>query len=129
MPLTAYGENLLANFAFNGESITRPTGWWVALHSQDPGVDGDVGECVGAGYSRAQATFSASDDGRVANDTADVEFPVSLSAWGTMTHISVWDAVEDGNCLLYNALLSPVIVSVGGHVIFPAGSLAIQVGV
>lgn len=98
--LSDFGENLVQNFRLNAVAATRPTTWFVGLHTGDPGETGATNEVstAGTGYARQAVTFGASAGGIVAN-TGLVLFGPAVTAWGTITHVSIWDAVTVGNCL------------------------------
>jgi hypothetical protein len=114
---TNNAEDLLLNFLFRNVTnapIAAPTTWRVALHTADPGETGATAELPSAnGYSRQSVTFAAPSAGSTSN-TADITFTSSGSAWGTITHVSVWDAASSGNCLIKGALSAPVAMSNAG---------------
>lgn len=92
--LTNYGENLAAQ-ALDGAL-------YAALHTADPGETGVTGELSGDGYTREAVTMTTSGD-TVSNSGDIVWGPVTANK-GTVTHVSVWDAVTAGNCLYKGAL-------------------------
>jgi len=66
MSFTTYGENLLINWAFNVDSVTRPTAWFVAIHTADPTETGATAEMVvgtDADYVRQAVTMGTSSSG------------------------------------------------------------------
>jgi hypothetical protein len=117
---TNNAENLLLNFLFRNTTnspISAPTAWYVALHSADPGETGATAELANANnYSRQQVTFAVPSNGSTSNagttsaNGTDLLFTSSGSAWGTVSHISVWDSgtYGGGNCLIKGSLSSPV---------------------
>lgn len=123
---TNNAENLLLNFLFRNVTnspISAPTAWYVALHTADPGETGATAELANAnGYSRQQVTFAAASNGSCANagttsaNGTALTFTSSGSAWGTITHVSVWDSgtYGAGNCLIKGALSAPVSMSNAG---------------
>jgi len=104
---------------------TRPTSWYVALHTGDPTADGSTNELTDANYVRQSATFTASQATlwQVAND-ADVVFPAADAAY-TATYVTVWDAATGGNMLARMQLPLSRSISAGGVFSIPAGELVI----
>lgn len=129
--LSNYGENLVQNFRLNNVAATRPTTWFVALHTAWPTDTGSVAEVstAGTGYARQAVVFGASASGVVAN-SALVLFGPAVSAWGTITHVSIWDAVTAGNCLDQGALATTMraftAVVAGNVFTSPAHDLAVN---
>lgn len=127
---TDNAENLLLNFLFRAVTnspISAPSAWYVGLHTADPTESGTTAELSGNGYARKSVTFAAPSGGAVTN-TADLVFgPNTTSAWGTVSHISVWDALTSGNALMKGALSASVPVAVNDSLKIAAGALSLQV--
>jgi hypothetical protein len=121
--LSNYAESQVIKWLMTAAAVSRPTAWFVALHTADPGEDGSVGELSGNGYARQSATFTEDTNGLVDND-ADITFgPNTGVNWGDVTHVSVWTAVSSGQCLYKGALSSPVTINVNDSLRFAAGQL------
>lgn len=118
-----YAENLVLNWVFTNGAATRPTAWHVALHTANPTEVGNVGELSGNGYARQAATFAAASGGATENSGALTFGPNTGTNWGSVTHISIWDASTAGNCIAYGALSSPVTINVGDSLVISAGNL------
>ena len=122
---TDAGENLLMTWAFSAGAATRPTTWFLALHTADPteaGTTGEVGSSVG--YARQPVAFTVS--GNAATNSALLTFgPDTTTAWGTVTHVSVWTAVTGGVCLMKGALAAPVAIALGDSMTFAVGQLSL----
>lgn len=120
---TDHAENLILDWLFTTDVVTRPTEWHVALHTGDPGETGAANELSGNGYARQAATFSTASGGATAN-TGNLTFgPNTTTAWGVITHLSVWDASSAGNCLRKGALSAQKTVAVGDSITLNAGDL------
>ncbi len=120
-----YSEAEIMKYLFTAESMgTRPTTWYVALHTADPTEDGSVAEVTDAGYARESVAFTRT-LGEVDNDAA-VTFGVAVVAY-TVTHVSVWDAVTAGNCLAKGALNLAKLIAIGESADFAAAELIINV--
>lgn len=123
---TNYLENKLLDHVLKNTSYTPPTTVYVALHTADPTEAGNVGEISGGGYIRKAATFAAAADGATSN-TNKIEFPVATGNWGTITHISIWDAESAGNPLFYGALTASKTIGSGDQFIIQIGDLDVSV--
>ena len=125
--LTNYAESQVIKWLMTNGAVTRPSAWYVALHTADPGEVGSTGELSGNGYARQSATFAEDTNGLVDND-ADITFgPNTGSNWGLVSHVSVWDALTTGNCLFKGALSSSVTINVNDSLKIAAGALDLSV--
>lgn len=122
--LTDHSENLMLDWLMTAGAATRPTSWYVALHTADPGETGATGELSGNGYARQSAAFTVV--GSTADNDADIVFgPNTTTPWGTVSHASIWDAVSGGNCLWKGALSASVSVAVNDEVKIAAAALTV----
>lgn len=106
MSLSDFGENLAADFLFSNKTITRPTAWYVAIHTADPTETGAVAEMTtgtDADYVRKAITFADAVSGSCLSESALTWTPASGAAY-TVTHVSLWDALTSGNCISSGAL-------------------------
>ena len=117
-----YETNVLT-WTFTSSAVTRPTAWYVALFTTDPGETGAGTELSGNGYVRQAATFTISGD--LATNSAAIEFPVATSNLGTITHIAVVDASTGGDQMAYAALTVAKAIDTGEILRIPAGDLDI----
>lgn len=113
MAVSTYGENLLLKFLLTTQAATRPTAWYVGLHTGSAGAAGATNEIsTSSGYARQAQTFTLA--GNVATGVANLTFgPDVTTAWGTVTDFSLWDAPTGGNCLWVGTVGSPVVYAVG----------------
>jgi len=126
MSTSVFSSEQLLKWLFTTSTMgTRPTSWYVGLHTGDPTVDGSANEVTDANYVRQSATFTASQATlwQVAND-ADVVFPAADASF-TVTHVTVWDAATGGNALAVMALPLSRAMSAGGVFSIPANELVI----
>jgi hypothetical protein len=123
--LTLVGEQLALNYTFTTTSVTRPTVWYVALHTGANGGTGANNEITtGEGYARQSVTFSLSSN--VITNTAMLTFgPDTTTAWGTVTDITVWDAVTAGRCLAQGTAAASVTYAVGDSATIAIGALSV----
>jgi len=125
-----FSSEQILKYLFTTDTLgTRPTSWFVALHTGDPSLDGSDNEAAYTNYARVSAAFTASQPGgadtpwRVDND-AVVTF-AATDAEVTVTHVAVFDAATVGNCLAVFALPVSRTVANGGVFSIPAGELVI----
>lgn len=108
MSFSNYAENAALNWLFTGSVVTRPTAWYVAVHTADPTEDGTVGELTTAddsGFVRKSVTFTDAASGNALSSAIVAWTPTTGSF--DITHVSVWDDITGGNCLIYGALVIP----------------------
>lgn len=96
--MSDYLENALLNHVLRNVALASPSSVWLGLHTADP-TDAEAtaraNELFGLAYARQQLTFGAPAAG-IASISADVTYPSALGGnWGTLTHLSIWDANQD----------------------------------
>lgn len=127
MSLSNHAEDMLLTWAFTAASApTRPTEWFVALHTADPGEACTNSEMIvgtDADYARKSVTFSAPSSGSSASAGSVSHTPAVAAGSYTVTHVSVWDAVTAGNALIYGALVIPRTISNANPFTISAGDL------
>lgn len=129
MSLSNFSENLALNYLFNTSAVTRPAAWYVQLHMTDPtdtGTGGTQPAIIANDYDRktlgtaglTTSTASTCNNPAAVSWTAD-----STAATYTFTHVSIWDAVTNGNCLAAGPLAAPETVAASGVLTIPIGKL------
>ena len=116
-------ETRVLNYVFTTSSVTRPTTWRVALYTSAPSDTGGGTEVSGGGYARQAVTFSVSGD--TASNTAALEYATATAAYGTVSHVGVFDAATGGNLIAYAALATSKAIATGDVFRIPAGDLDI----
>lgn len=118
-------------FTTGAPGVSRPTAWFAALHTSDPGeaaaateVDATVDDTA---YARQSVAFTVA--GNVASNSAQITFPAVIYGTGaapyTVTHFSIWDASSGGTLLRYGALGSPKELSALEQLSFDAGDITL----
>ena len=120
-----YAEDLVLDWVFTNGGATRPTSWYVSLHTACPTETGSVGELSGNGYARQSVTFAAASAGATSNSGTLTFGPNTTTNWGIVTDVAVWDAATTGNCLAYGSLSSSVTINVGDSLVISSGNLDI----
>jgi hypothetical protein len=115
-------ETIVLKFAFNADSVTRPTNWYLGLFTSNPGEGGGT-EISGNGYTRKAVTFTVTGD--TATNSGAVEFDVATGSWGTISHVAVFDASSGGAQIAYAALTTAKAIDTGDVLRFPTGDVDI----
>tara|TARA_B110000483_G_scaffold144340_1_gene172323 strand:+ start:4504 stop:4881 length:378 start_codon:yes stop_codon:yes gene_type:complete len=115
-------ETIVLKFAFNADSVTRPTNWYLGLFTSNPGEGGGT-EISGNGYTRKAVTFTVTGD--TATNSGAVEFDVATGSWGTISHVAVFDAASGGAQIAYAALTTAKAIDTGDVLRFPVGDVDI----
>lgn len=123
--LSAYARNLLLDWLLSAATATRPTAWYVSLHTGDPGTTGasEVLIATDADYTRKTVSFAVAASGQKASST-DVTHTADIAATTyNVTHIGIWDAATAGNFLLGGALAVPETVVASGTIALTTGRI------
>jgi hypothetical protein len=129
--LSDYAEQALLNHMFRpaAGAYTPGASNYIALHDGAPGDTG-ANEVTGGSYGRFTMTAATSWEaaGSVVARTIRNDVVVSFTGMPatTVTHVSVWDASTNGNCLAVDALTASKAVSSGGTCEFAVDVLRIQ---
>jgi hypothetical protein len=131
---TDFAESLALNFLLNTQTATRPTSWYIALHTGDPGEAGTSSEVSNSNaYARTAVTFDAasqpSSGFTFCDNSATVTFPTANGGnWGTITHISIKtsDTYGSGDTLFKGQLTASKVVNDGDTFQIQAGQLVIS---
>lgn len=95
-------ENELLDHALGtGATFAQPAGIYLKMHLGAPGGAGTTNPAVEVTRSN-DITFAAATGGSSASTNAATISNVSTTE--TITHISLWNAATDGNCLFTGAL-------------------------
>lgn len=119
-----YTENLALEWLLTANAATRPTAWYLGLHTGSP-ADDDSGanEVSGGSYARQTVAFSVTAD--TASNSATITFPAATANWGTISHISVYDASTAGNLLFHGAVTTSKTIESGDTFQVSSGNLTI----
>jgi hypothetical protein len=126
--LSDYAEKLVLDWLMTTGSATRPTAWYVALYTAAPSDAGGGTEVSGSGYARQTVTFgAAATPGGTTDNTGAVTFTASGGAWGTITHIGLFDSVSGGNLLSHGAMTASKTVNDGDTLEFSVGNIDLSI--
>ena len=117
MSLTTNGSNKQLAWALTADAVTRPTAWYVALHTADPTEAGTVAElttATAASYARQPVAMYSPAGNQTAND-ANITFNIgTLTGSATVTHMSIWSddtSTSASDVWYYGALSTAKILS------------------
>lgn len=122
--LSDFAEKLVLDWLLTAGAATRPSGRFLALYTAAPSDSGGGTEVSTGGYTRQSVTFNAaSTPGGSTSNSAAVSFTASGAAYGTVTHVGIFDAVSGGNLLWHGAMTTQRTVNDGDTLEFAAGSI------
>lgn len=125
MSMADYAEAEAAKYLFTAETMgTRPTAWYVALHTADPSDAGGNNEVFAGWYVRQPVSFTRTNNAIV--NAGAVNFPAVTVAGLTITHVSIKDALSGGNTLAVLPVTS-TIYAVGDIPAIAAGALSFSI--
>ncbi len=111
--LSDYSENKLLDHALNVNAYTPVATVYLALSRADPEDNGaGIVEPSGDGYTRKTILFTAA-AGRELVQSGDIEFEMSTSSWGTITHYAIFDAATGGNILAHGSIVPSKVIDSG----------------
>ena len=122
MALSAYSRDMLLDYLLNTESVTRPTSWYVSLHTGDPGTTG-ANEVAAQDddYVRQAVDMGAASSGTSVSEDSQTWTAASDATTYTVTHIGIWDSASGGEFLFGGALPVPETVVASGSLVLAAG--------
>lgn len=121
--MSNYLENALINATLRATTFTSPAAVYVSLHTADP-TDTGANEITASGYIRKAASFGAPSDG-VSTTNADITFDQANTAWGTITHVGIWDSDTSGNLYYHTALDAAKTIDTGDIFKIASGNLTV----
>jgi len=122
--MSNYLETALVNATLRNTSYTSPATVYAALFTTDPTDAGSGTEVSGGAYARTSITFGSPSNG-VTTNSADVTFPTCTVAWGTVTHMGIYDASTSGNLLYHTPLDASKTVDSGDIFKISSGNLSV----
>lgn len=99
---------------------TQPPGFFIKLHTADPGAAGATAAFGDA--TRQSATFAAAASDGTITTSADTNW-TNVSAAGTVTHCSFWSASSGGTFLGSDDLATPRTLAIGDNFTILAGDV------
>ena len=99
---------------------TQPPGFFIKLHTADPGAAGATAAFGDA--TRQSATFAAAASDGTITTSADTNW-TNVSAAGTVTHCSFWSASTGGTFLGSDDLATPRTLAIGDNFTILAGDV------
>ena len=122
--MSNYLETALVNATLRNTAYTSPATVYAALFTTDPTDAGSGTEVTGGSYARTAITFGSPSNG-VTTNSADVTFPTCTVAWGTVTHMGIYDASTSGNLLYHTPLDASNTVDSGDIFKISSGNLSV----
>jgi hypothetical protein len=123
MPFTSYTDNKLIDHLLGSGTYTKPSALYVALFIGDPTSGGTEISTSGSAYARQSTAFTIA--ANVATNTAALEWAPATTAWGSITHVAIYDALSSGNQLVTAALTSTKTIGIGDVLRIPISQLSV----
>lgn len=128
--MSDYLELQILTHIFRTGSFTKPTTIAIALFTAAPSDSGGGTEVTGGSYARVavnplDANWSLPGAAGLTDNVGVITFPTATAAWGTVTHIGIFDATTAGNLLFHGALTASKTVGNGDTFSIAAGALDI----
>jgi len=127
--MTAFSDYLEAKIldhVLRATSYPLPAGVYVALYTDSPNDDNSGTEVAQGGYSRQNVTsWTSIGVGGATENTTAITWSSATTSWGTITHIGILDAANNGNLLFHGGLTANKTVSDGDTFKINAGDLDI----
>lgn len=127
---TTYFLNLVSGNVFGSKtSPSIPNKYYLGLSSTAPSLDGTgvTEPGGGTGYARVELTSLSTPVNGVVTNNAAIDFAESTAEWGTMTHFVIYDALAEGNLLMYGELSASRKVEADTIMTIKLGSLNLSV--
>jgi len=122
MSMADYAEIEAMKYLFTAEAMgTRPTAWYVSLHTGDPSDTGTANEVFAGWYARQVVTLTRT-LGAIANSGV-INFAAVTGAGVTITHVTIKDAVSGGNTLAVLPQTPSKLFAIGDIVSIANGAL------
>jgi hypothetical protein len=112
MAMATSGQALVLDWLLTTSAATRPTAWYVSLHTGAAGANLASNEIVGNGYARQAETFTRASN--VCTAVSNLTFgPDTTANWGSATDFGLWTAASGGTPLWGGTFASAVSFAVG----------------
>jgi hypothetical protein len=116
-------------YYFGGTISSRPTAWWISLHTADPTDTGTVALVSGNGSSRRQATWATTTSGTAPT----IKVSTNAQQWLNMpavgapgiTHIGIWTLSTGGVYIATGILTTPKVLTAGQTFDIAAGAITL----
>ena len=126
--LSNYSELKILDHIFKNTAYTSPSAY-IGLFTSDPTDAGSGTEVTGNNYARVQTDnkMAAAASGAITSNTNITFAAASGGAFGTITHIGIFDAATSGNLLAHGALSAAKTISDGDTFQINSGALTISI--
>lgn len=108
-----YIENLIVDHQWRTATFAKPAALYFGLLSTAASDGVTVTELSGTGYARVAKTPGATDftvSGNAVSNASAITFPSPGAAWGTATHMAIYDAASGGNLIAWSLLTASKVI-------------------
>lgn len=121
-----YLENKILDHVLRNTAYTQPATVYAGLYTAAPTDAGGGTEVAGNAYVRKAITFGAAAGG-VASNTGVITFDAPTpAAWGTVSHVGIFDAASGGNLLYWAPLAVARVTAIGEPPFFAIGAITVS---
>jgi len=130
--LSTYAELKILDLLFKSTAFATPNAY-IGAFTSDPTDSASGTEASGSAYARVQidnkmnSASAGTDNSSITNSSAITFTAASGGAWGTITHIGIFDASSSGNLLAHGALAASKTISDGDTLQINASALTITI--
>jgi len=130
--LSTYAELKILDLLFKSTAFATPNPY-IGAFTSDPTDSASGTEASGSAYARVQidnkmnSASAGTDNSSITNSSAITFTAASGGAWGTITHIGIFDASSSGNLLAHGALAASKTISDGDTLQINASALTITI--
>ena len=127
--LTTLAENKALDRVFNNIAWVRPANIYIGLLTSAPNDAGGGTEVSEVEYQRQLLNgWTIGPSGTVTND-ANVQFPIVITSWGTLTHFALYTEQTGGVMIAYGEFINAKTFGVNKQVrIVPGGVTIVSTG-
>lgn len=131
---TNYLEAALLDHILTDPAYAPPATLYLALSTTTPTEAGaNFTEPVGGSYARKSTTASdwsaaSGGDPSTKTTTGALSFATASGSWGTVTHFGIYDALSNGNLLVWDQLTAQKTIGSGDTATFGIGALVLKLG-
>jgi len=123
--MTSYLKNKLLDHSVGKTAYTKPDAVYLAAFVGDPETTNgaEVAANTTTDYIRKVITWGTAADAGAISNTAEVNFGVAGSAWGTISHLAIFDAEAAGNRLWSDEMSASKTVAEGDTLVVDTGDI------
>ncbi len=122
--MLAYLKNKFLDHGTGKTAYTKPDATYLAAFIGDPeGAGSEIAANTTTDYIRKVITWGTPAAAGAISNTAEVNFGIAGSAWGTITHLAIYDAEAAGNRLWSDEMSASKTIAEGDTFVVSIGDI------